>query len=38
MRSMILAIILDVMHYGSNAYYNRDKIPGYNAPAGKQPM
>jgi hypothetical protein len=25
---LIMAVILDVMHYSSNAYYNRNQIPG----------
>jgi len=29
---------LDVMHYSSTAYSNRNQIPGYTTPADKQPM
>ena len=35
---LILAVILDLMHYSSNAYYNRNKIPGYSSPSDTQLM
>ena len=35
---LILAVVLDIMHYSSTAYSNRNQIPGYSAPADKQPM
>ena len=28
---LILAVLLDVMHYSSTAYSNRNQIPGYKA-------
>jgi hypothetical protein len=28
---LILAVVIDVMHYTSTAYYNRERIPGYAA-------
>lgn len=27
-----LAVVLDLMHYGSTAYQNRERIPGYTPP------
>lgn len=35
---LILAVVCDVMHYTSSAYYNRNQIPGYGTPADKQSM
>jgi hypothetical protein len=36
---LILAVICDVMHYSSSAYYNRNKIPGMStAPTVTPPM
>jgi hypothetical protein len=35
---LILAVVCDVMHYTSTAYYNRNKIPGYTTPSTTQPM
>jgi len=36
---LILAVICDVMHYSSNAYYNRNRIPGYSGSTNpSQPM
>jgi hypothetical protein len=39
---LIMAVILDLMHYSSTAYSNRNAIPGYSAPSSnpnyKQPM
>jgi hypothetical protein len=28
---LILAVFCDLMHYGGNAYYNRDRMPGYTS-------
>jgi hypothetical protein len=30
---VILAFLCDLMHYGSSAYYNRNKMPGYVEPS-----
>ena len=30
---LILAVFCDVTHYGSNAYYNRNRMPGYVEPS-----
>lgn len=27
---LIMAVVIDVMHYTSTAYYNRNRIPGYS--------
>jgi hypothetical protein len=37
---LILAVVCDVMHYGSQGYYNRDRLPGASSstPSGSQPM
>jgi hypothetical protein len=36
---LILAAVCDVMHYGSTAYQNKDKIPGMStAPTTTPPM
>ena len=36
---LILAVICDVMHYGSTAYQNKDQIPGMStAPTVTPPM
>ena len=34
---LILAVVCDVMHYTSTAYYNRNQIPGYSS-GTTQPM
>ncbi len=31
-----MAVVIDVMHYSSTAYYNRNQIPGYK-PASTTP-
>ena len=34
-----LAVVCDVMHYGSSGYYNRNRIPGYSeSSSSTQPM
>lgn len=35
---LILAVVCDVMHYTSTAYYNRNQIPGYSSTGTTQPM
>lgn len=27
---LILAVVIDIMHYSSTAFYNRNRIPGYS--------
>jgi hypothetical protein len=31
---LVLAVVLDLMHWSSTTYYNRNRIPGYNATSG----
>ena len=33
---LIMAVVIDVMHYTSTAYYNRNRIPGYTEPAAPE--
>jgi len=28
---LVLAVVIDIMHYSSTAYYNRTRIPGYTS-------
>ena len=35
---LVLAVVCDVMHYTSTAYYNRNQLPGYTAPSSTPPM
>ena len=35
---LILAVVCDVMHYTSTAYYNRERLPGASTPSTTQPM
>jgi hypothetical protein len=28
-----MGVLIDVMHYGSTAYHNREYLPGYTTPA-----
>jgi hypothetical protein len=30
---IVMAVVIDLMHYSSTAYYNRERIPGYTAPS-----
>lgn len=30
---IVMAVLIDLMHYTTTAYYNRDRIPGYTAPS-----
>ena len=35
---LILAVVIDIMHYAGTGYYNRSRIPGYTgAPANVAP-
>jgi hypothetical protein len=29
-----MAVVIDVMHWSSTTYYNRNRIPGYTEPSG----
>jgi hypothetical protein len=31
---VIMAVVIDVMHWSSTTYYNRNRIPGYSEPSG----
>jgi len=31
---VFMAVVIDVMHWSSTAYSNRNRIPGYTEPSG----
>lgn len=35
---LILAVMCDLMHYGSSGYYNRNRLPGSTGTSASQPM
>jgi hypothetical protein len=35
---LVMAVVIDIMHYGSTIYSNRKQIPGYTEPAATTPQ